>query len=584
MYLRRGVLNAVVSVIFWLGILPYSVAANATSVRVLYINSYHSGYEWSDGIQAGVRDVLDNSRLDIELSIEHIDAVRFDYARIQAPLLRLISAKYRDYRPDIILTSDNYAFNFIKEYREVLFSEIPVVFSGYNNFTPDITEGMAHVTGVNERVDYLAGIDMALSVHPETEALAFVLSTAEASTRGIYQTSKPVIQSLRKAYEVVELLNMSQAEVADRLGRMPKNSLVFLAGDVTNRNATGRKYSRIEYGKLVTDVSPFPVYTYWPFHLKAGATGGHVITGIEQGRIMAKMALRVINGEEADDIPVMMSSPAQDVFNYQQLKKFGVSLSRLPEWAEVRGMPATLWAQYRILIIGVLVFVVFQSVLIIILYRNVRARKGAIAELFSERELLETRVSERTEELQKANKRLKQISMEDGLTGLANRRYLDKALSKEVIRRDRHSAELSLILIDIDYFKQFNDIYGHLEGDSCLKEVALALQETCIRNSDIVARFGGEEFVIVMPNTNNNGGSKVAEKVMSGIISLNIPHVGSAVSDKVTVSVGLVTVPKNISLTQNSIIELADEQLYLAKRTGRNRICACTAEGHQVTA
>lgn len=583
MWLRRRLL-ILVGVIFSLGMLPGSAIANTSPIRVLYINSYHPGYEWSDDIKAGVQEVLTNSGKEIELSIEHIDAVRFDYVRIQASLLRLISAKYRDYRPDIILTSDNYAFNFLKEYRAVLFPDIPVVFSGYNNFTPDVIEGMPNVTGVNEKIDYLAGIDMALSVHPKTEALAFVLSTGEASTRGIYQTAKPVIESLKRAYEVVELLNMSQAEVAERLARMPKKSLVFLTGDVTNSHSTGRKYSRIEYGKLVTDVSPFPVYTYWPFHLKAGATGGHVITGIEQGRMMAKMALRIINGETADDIPVMMSSPALNVFNYQQLKKFGVPLSRLPDWADVKGMPKTLWARYWVLIIGVLVFVVLQSVLIGLLYRNVRARKKAIVALFNEQELLETRVAARTDELQKANLRLKKISMEDGLTGLANRRYLDQALSKEVIRRDRHSAELSLMLIDIDYFKQFNDIYGHLEGDSCLQEVAIALQETCIRDSDIAARFGGEEFVIVLPNTNVGGSVKVAEKIMDRISSLNIPHVGSAVSDRVTVSVGLATVPKDISLTQNAIIELADEQLYLAKRIGRNRICACTAGNNQVTA
>ncbi len=578
----RRVLLITLSVILSTGVLPASVAS-AAPVRVLYINSYHPGYEWSDAIQAGVQEVFSRSGLETELTIEYLDAGRFDFVRLQAAQVRLISAKYRDYQPDIILTSDNYAFNFIKEYREVFFPDIPLVFSGYNNFTPDVLGDMQNVTGVNEEIDYLDGINMALSVHPDTQVLAFVFSTDDVSNRRNYETARPVLSALSASYEIVELLDMSQVDIAQRLTSMSANSLVFLAGQTVDR-LSGRNYSRVEHGQRIVDVSPFPVYSFWPFHLKSGALGGRLITGEEQGRAMAQMALRILNGEAPADIPVMMDSPTQDIFNYSQLARFRISPDRLPAGAMIQGMPETLWARYSMWLVSGFVFVVIQSMLIIMLFRNVGARKKAIAALSHEQSQLEHRVSERTEALQKANLRLKKISMEDGLTGLANRRYLDQALGKEVIRRDRHAAELTVMLIDIDYFKQFNDIYGHLEGDACLQEVALALQETCIRDSDIVARFGGEEFVIVLPNTGCSGGAKVAEKVMRQMVSLNISHTGSDISDRLTVSVGMVTVPMGISLTQHAIIELADEQLYLAKGTGRNRICACTAGGHQVTA
>ncbi|MBN3562005.1 ABC transporter substrate binding protein [Aliamphritea spongicola] len=568
--------------------LPFAFAADAVSseaerVRVLYINSYHPGYEWSDGIQSGVQEVFAAADYDTDLTIEYLDALRFDQVRLQAAQVRLISAKYRDYQPDIILTSDNYAFDFMKEYRDVFFPGIPLVFSGYNNFSPDVLGDMHNVTGVNEEIDYRDGIMMALSVHPDIRTLAFVLSTDDVSNRRNYETAKPVLQELAGQYEVVELLDMTQAEIAERLKELPPESLVFMAG-LTADQASGRHYSRIEHGQRVVSVSPFPVYSFWPFHLKSGAVGGRLITGEEQGRAMASIALRILDGEFPEDIPVMMTSPTKDIFNYDQLKRFQIDPERLPPGAMIQGMPETLWVKYSMWLIAGAIFVVLQTVLIMMLYRNIRARKKAIAALFHERSQLESRVSERTEALQKANMRLKKISMEDGLTGLANRRYLDQALGKEVVRRDRHAAELSLMLIDIDYFKQFNDIYGHLEGDACLQEVALALQETCVRDSDIVARFGGEEFVIVMPNTGYNGGQRVAEKVMQQMVNLNISHTGSDISDRLTVSVGMVTVPKDISMTQHAIIELADEQLYLAKGTGRNRICACLAGGNQVTA
>ena len=582
----RGVFLMSLYMVVTAHLLPFASAAvssEGSPVRVLYINSYHPGYEWSDGIQAGVQEVFRSTGQATELTIEYLDAGRFDHVRLQAAQVRLISAKYREYQPDIILTSDNYAFDFMREYRDVFFPGIPLVFSGYNNFAPDVLGDMHNVTGVNEEIDFGDGIRMALSVHPDTRALAFLLSTDDVSNRRNYETAKPVLRQLAQQYEVVELLDMTQAEIAEKLQAMPSQSLVFLAG-LTADQADGRHYTRVEHGQRVVSVSPFPVYSFWPFHLKSGALGGRLITGEEQGRAMAGIALRILGGEFPEDIPVMMTSPTQDIFNYEQLQRFEIDPERLPAGAMIQGMPETLWIKYSMWLIAGAVFVALQTMLIMLLYRSIRARKKAIKALFHERSQLENRVSERTEALQKANLRLKKISMEDGLTGLANRRYLDQALGKEVIRRDRHAAELSLMLIDIDYFKQFNDIYGHLEGDACLQEVALALQETCVRDSDIVARFGGEEFVIVMPNTGYNGGKRVAEKVMQQMASLNISHAGSDICDRLTVSVGMVTVPKDISMTQHAIIELADEQLYLAKGTGRNRICACLAGGNQVTA
>ncbi len=587
----RGVCLMSLYMVISAHMLPFASAAAASPalssgagpVRVLYINSYHPGYEWSDGIQAGVQEVLDSAGYETELTVEYLDALRFDHTQLQASQVRLISAKYQNYQPDIILTSDNYAFDFMKEYREVFFPGVPLIFSGYNNFSMDVLGKMQDVTGVNEEIDYAAAIQMALSVHPDTRALAFLFSTRDVSSRRNYETAKPVLRELRNDYEVVELLDMGQAEIAERLALMPSDSLLFMAGQTADQ-AVGRHYSRIEHGERVVSVSPFPMYSFWPFYLQSGAVGGRLITGEEQGRVMALMALKVLGGEDPDDIPVMMTSPTQDIFNYPQLKRFQISSDRLPPGAVIQDMPETLWVKYRLWLIAGLIFLAVQSMLILMLYRNIRARKKAIAALFHERSQLESRVSERTEALQKANLRLKKISMEDGLTGLANRRYLDQALGREVVRRDRHAAELSLMLIDIDYFKQFNDIYGHLEGDACLQEVALALQETCVRDSDIVARFGGEEFVIVMPNTGYSGGQRVAGKVMQQVASLDIYHSGSDISERLTVSVGMVTVPADISLTQHAIIELADEQLYLAKGTGRNRICACLAGGNQVTA
>ena len=137
---------------------------------------------------------------------------------------------------------------------------------------------------------------------------------------------------------------------------------------------------------------------------------------------------------------------------------------------------------------------------------------------------------------------LEGLSTTDGLTEISNRRKFDEFLEREWLRSMREQAELSLILIDIDCFKQFNDRYGHLAGDDCLKQVAAALSRTVQRAGDLVARYGGEEFACVLPGTGLKGASSLAQRLADELARLRIPHEGSAVADHVTLSIGLATI------------------------------------------
>lgn len=177
-----------------------------------------------------------------------------------------------------------------------------------------------------------------------------------------------------------------------------------------------------------------------------------------------------------------------------------------------------------------------------------------------------------TKYLTDSNRKLRQLSTSDGLTGIPNRRYFDEFLHLEWNRAARDSYWLALIMIDIDYFKIYNDTYGHQLGDNCLKEVAKALHTTLNRPGDFVARYGGEEFAVVMPMTDLEGASIVAEKLRANIEALHIRHSGSQVSDYVTVSLGIAaTVPTRES-SPDGLIKAADKALYEAKHQGRNRV------------
>jgi diguanylate cyclase (GGDEF)-like protein len=177
--------------------------------------------------------------------------------------------------------------------------------------------------------------------------------------------------------------------------------------------------------------------------------------------------------------------------------------------------------------------------------------------------------------LQAANDKLRELVWVDSLTQVSNRRFLDDYLQREWQRSAREQLPLSFILCDIDCFKSYNDTYGHVAGDDCLRKVARAIRYAVRRPADVVARYGGEEFAIVLPNTNFHGAIQVAENVRLKIQELKIPHSSSFVRNYLTISMGIATkIPVNPSLPE-TLIAASDNALYQAKLQGRNAYCAC---------
>jgi len=200
------------------------------------------------------------------------------------------------------------------------------------------------------------------------------------------------------------------------------------------------------------------------------------------------------------------------------------------------------------------------TLFIIIYIRIVTKRESTIKKL----------VIERTNELNEANIKLQKISRIDGLTGAFNRAYMDEILEKEWLRAIRQKTSIAFIFIDIDFFKLYNDNYGHLQGDECLKQVAKKLIEQVHRPGDLMARYGGEEFAIVLTDTEDS--EYVANNCRSSIEELQILHENSSASAVVTISVGLCAVTPEIGSDPSSIIKAADKALYQAKDNGRNRV------------
>lgn len=167
---------------------------------------------------------------------------------------------------------------------------------------------------------------------------------------------------------------------------------------------------------------------------------------------------------------------------------------------------------------------------------------------------------------------LQRLMNSDGLTGLSNRRHFDEYLDLEWRRAAREQTQVSLMMIDVDYFKAYNDNFGHLEGDEALREVAKTIRASCGRPSDLPARYGGEEFAMVLPNTSPGGARLLAEKLRQSVVAMNIPHVAPVPGSCLTVSIGIATTIPQPGVNSRQLILDADKGLYKAKHNGRNQV------------
>jgi diguanylate cyclase (GGDEF)-like protein len=202
---------------------------------------------------------------------------------------------------------------------------------------------------------------------------------------------------------------------------------------------------------------------------------------------------------------------------------------------------------------------------------------GLLLLLLSEHTRSFARMVRLSAELRGANEQLWRISMQDGMTQLANRRAFDKYLLEQMAVNARQGRSLALLLVDVDHFKAYNDLYGHQAGDACLQQVAAALRACCRRPSDLAARYGGEEFALILPDTEALGALHVAKAVRAEVLHQSIPHANNSTGPHVSVSIGVAVVRPVHSTTVDPLLAAADAALYQAKSRGRNQVVCADA-------
>ncbi len=397
---------AIIGIVFCLLSIPvrgFSQAEDAPRRQVLYINSYHLGYKFSDDITRGIEVVLKVPGQNIDLLVEYMDTKRLDSAEYLEELYQLYKTKYGARQPDLIISSDDAALNFLFKYANELFPDVPIVFCGANYFDVARLSGFDQFTGVSEMADAQGTLDLALRLHPQTRRI-YVVNDMTVTGQRVHER----LAALEANYPDVTftyLEDVAMDDLRQQLRALSSDSLVLLT--IFFRDNQGGFFEYDVFTPLISESSAVPVYGLWDFSLGYGIVGGKLTSGATEGQRAAQLALRILNGESPQDIPVIQEPEARYMFDYEQMQRWNVAESALPEDSYILNKPFSFLEQYAQLVWIVGISFLILTAVIVVLVRNVLSRRRAelqltqsLGELQDTRASLEERVQERTEALQ----------------------------------------------------------------------------------------------------------------------------------------------------------------------------------------
>ncbi|TVQ11628.1 MAG: PAS domain S-box protein [Bacteroidetes bacterium] len=364
--------KALLSAFIILVVIFPSLSAIKAENNILILHSYHPSFQWNIEINQGITDVLERELADFNIVMEYMDSKRLFDTSHQEKLLALYRYKFSNAKFDAIILSDDDALQFMYTYGEQLFPSVPVVFCGINNYNPGYREKFPLFTGVLEKLDKPETVALALKLFPKTQQIYFI---GDQSTTALDLTTifREKYENLFKDIRFHYIHKNRLSDLTDVLSDIPAESLVMLWPYLHQKESQLIEVEKAT--RYITSASKVPVFGFWHFMLNNGILGGKLVNGYTQGEIAAKMAVRILNGEAPENIPVKESVPNNYYFDYQTLKAFGLSPGNLPENSIIVSIPESFLSQNKNILFGFLLAMLI-FVIIYIVYtihnRNIR--------------------------------------------------------------------------------------------------------------------------------------------------------------------------------------------------------------------
>lgn len=534
-----------------------AAAAKERKVLVLYSLGADSASAWQSLIHKGLSAELAQQNLTSALGIfeERFDAVRVGDQQSQAGMEQYLRTKYANIRFDDIITENYVAARFLSEHPD-LFRGVPRHYlnHGRPNWKPD--DGIAY----DVQADFSRAIDTIARMAPDVRHVVIIGDSTDNIQESVNALRKVAAgYNSRLSFEYWDKLSYEQID--RQAAQLQPGSAIFLLAFY--HDSTGERRRPVETARKLVAATQVPIFTNWEAIVIPGVVGGYVISAERIGHAIGKLLI-----QQTPDIAGITGY----LFDYAAVQRF--HLQNVPSGALWLNRPQSMLQQYLWQILGGVTLIVVEGILISALIVALRGRRQSLRALHDERNQLEARVLQRTLELMVANTKLEQLATTDPLTGIGNRRRMTEQIAKELERSRRFLHPLSLLMVDIDHFKNVNDVYGHEAGDRAIVAVSKALAGG-MRSIDMASRFGGEEFVLLMPETDLDVAGHAAERLRACVAALRI-HGDNGEQIALTISIGVAASDPGGALdSPSSLLSRADKALYQAKHAGRDRVvCA----------
>ncbi|MFW5687547.1 MAG: PAS domain S-box protein, partial [Bacteroidota bacterium] len=352
----------------------------------LILHSYHPSFHWNYEMTQGIKSVFDDQLADYHLAEEYMDSKRLFDKTHQQKLLELYRHKYSGVLFDLIIATDDDALRFLVQYGDTLFPGTPVVFCGVNNFPGELRMQKSHFTGVLENIDITKTVSIALELVPETRKIYFAgdLSTTSYDLSAIFRKNhEEDFPEIDFHYIHAPTLN----EMGNRISLLPPDGMVMLWPYLSQEN---HRLVDVEFAtKFISESSPVPVFGFWQFMLDHGIVGGKLVSGRTQGENAARLAIRILLGEQASEIAWEESVPNEYFFDYEQLVRFNIAEENLPKNSILINKPKNFFQQYRHIVLGfVLALAISLTSFIIYLFYQKKAKKLLLQEVSFQQALI----------------------------------------------------------------------------------------------------------------------------------------------------------------------------------------------------
>ena len=348
--------------------------------EVLLIHSYHKGYIWTDDISKTIEKNFSSDK-NIELTTVYMDTKRIDDPSYLANLAKLYKQQFTNRTFDLIIISDNNAFDFMELYYDSLFKNVPVLFCGINNYDKNMLDRLTfkNISGVAEEVDIEKNFELISRLHPNLKNLLIINDT---STTG-YAVKKDlakIIEKYKKRFNIEYTDNLDISDLKIKVSKLEKSNSAILFV-LLFKDTTGKYFTHKQSFEEVKKVSEVPIYGLWDFYLNSGMVGGLLTSGISQGETVSKMALDVLNGKDIKDIPILEKSPNLYIFNYNELKRFNLDVYKYVENPIIINEPTSIYKEHIKFFIITIIIIALLSIIVVILKANIQRREKLELEL-----------------------------------------------------------------------------------------------------------------------------------------------------------------------------------------------------------